>query len=101
MKDVFECDLPILVDVQLLIVCSLDESLSELVDVSSQGDEELIKTDFSVLISVEGSEQELCFVLRHSDAEIDESPSEIVDVELPVTTVIHSSEDPAESSDAE
>lgn len=79
--NVVKSDSPIVVDIQSLVVCSLDEVESELAGLSSDGSHELVIADFAVSISVECLEQQIGFVLIDDDAKVKETPSEVVNIQ--------------------
>ena len=62
--------------------------------------EELIIGDDAVAIPVEVVEELASLILRQVEAVVDEAPTEVVNVQLAVTIVVHRLEDAGDALDA-
>ena len=62
--------------------------------------EELIEIDSAILVSVEMVQKLLSFLFGQIEAIVDESPSEVIDIELSVSGVVHCFENTSDTFDA-
>ena len=95
---IIQFDQPVAVDIQLGISLQ-DQVLSELVDVTTNISQKLVKVDLSVTIPVESLDQFLSLIVSDSEAVVSQSVHELIRIHLMVSIIIQYSEDAAQPSD--
>ena len=66
----------------------------------SDNSEELIKVNLTIFVSVKVVQNHSSLFLGDSNAIVDQSPSEVIHIQKVVSIIIHSLENPSNSSDS-
>lgn len=62
--------------------------------------QEFIEVDRAILVSIKVGENLQCFILANINSEVNESPTEIVDIKVFVSLIVHSFKYSCDTSDA-
>lgn len=97
--DVLKSDSTVLVDVKF-VVRSSDPDLASVVNLTFEGTEELVVTDRAVTVAIEMRDEVLSLLEGEVEAVVDETPTEVLDIKLAVTVIIHSLKDSGDALDS-
>ena len=98
LSDVLKLHLAILGHIEL-VEGAMDDLLAGVTELASEGFQEFIEINLTVSITIEMIEHLLSLLLGKLEAEVHETPAEVIQVKLAVRVVVHSLKDLGETAE--